>query len=405
MIWAARRRGSSAARGVRAARSPAEFARATGRMVLWCLVGVLLLRGAGDVLATSPAREPVRPVHRSAAVSWPDDQARAFAARFARAYLDYSPRRSPGDIGELLGFVAPELAESVAPQVAKRDSRRVVQDAVVAGVERLDQRHALVTVAATLAAGTGVSTRFLVVPVARDDRGGLVVYDLPAFAASPALGQVEAAEYEPLTGADAAPVEDVLVRFFRAVPGGALRRAGVPRAGRSADRRAGRPVELVGVDSIAALEPARQDGRLVLATVRARDPGSGRCTRCAIGCAGARGPLVRGGSQTTRRGGERVRKVTVAVFVTMAGWLLLAGSAVAAGEGERVGREPRRPAGRLGEEPVSRDRRAGGAGVPAEPAVRGSGGVLRRRDGGGRVRDGAERHRGAVRDIWHTITA
>jgi hypothetical protein len=273
-------------------------------MVLWCLVGVLLLRGAGDVLATSPVREPVRPVHRSAAVSWPDDQARAFAAQFARAYLDYSPRRSPGDTRELLGFVAPELAESVAPQVAESRSRQAVHDVVVAGVERLDQRHALVTVAATLAFGKGVSTRFLVVPVARDDRGGLVVYDLPAFAESPALGQVEAAEHEPLTGVDAAPVEDVLVRFFRAFLAGRsdeleyLVPAGV-RIGALAD-----PVELVGVVSIAELEPAREAGRLVLATVRARDPQSK-----AVYALRYRVQLVRGDRwyvaaiNTTRQGG------------------------------------------------------------------------------------------------------
>jgi hypothetical protein len=246
----------------------------------------------------------VRAVHQEAAVSWPDDQARAFAAQFARAYLDYSPRRSPGEIGELLSFAAPELAESMAPQVPKRDSGRVVQDAVVAGVERLDQRHALVTVAATLAAGTRMSTRFLVVPVARDDRGGLVVYDLPAFAESPALGQVEAAEYEPLTGADAAPVEDVLVRFFRAFLAGRsdeleyLVPAGV-RIGALED-----PVELVGVDSIAELEPARRDGRLVLATVRARDPESK-----AVYALRYRVQLVRGDRwyvaaiNTTRQGG------------------------------------------------------------------------------------------------------
>jgi hypothetical protein len=271
VIWAARKRGSSAARSVRAARSPAEFARATGRMVLWCLVGVLLLRGAGDVLATSPAREPVRQVHRAASASWPDDQARAFAAQFARAYLGYSPRHASGDARELLSFVAPELAESVTPQFGERDSPQVVRDTVAAGVERLDQRHALVTVAATVASGTDVSTRFLVVPIARDARGGLVVYDLPAFAEAPARGQVDATEHEPLTGVDAAPVEDVLVRFFRAFLAGRsdeleyLVPAGV-RIGALEE-----PVELVGVDSIAELEPAREGGRLVLATVRARD--------------------------------------------------------------------------------------------------------------------------------------
>ena len=93
-MWAARRRGSSAARRVRVARTPAELVRGAGRAVLWCLVAVLLLRGAGDVLAT-PAPEPVRVVQRAAA-AWPDDQARAFAVGFARAYLSYSPRVRSG---------------------------------------------------------------------------------------------------------------------------------------------------------------------------------------------------------------------------------------------------------------------------------------------------------------------
>ena len=58
-MWAARRRGTSAARRVRVARTPAELVRAVGRALLWCLVAVLLLRGAGDVMAM-PAPAPVR---------------------------------------------------------------------------------------------------------------------------------------------------------------------------------------------------------------------------------------------------------------------------------------------------------------------------------------------------------
>ena len=270
-------------------------------MLLWCLVGVLLLRGAGDVLATSPAAPSAQPVRQTAVVAWPDDRARAFAAQFARVYLGYAPGRAAG---ELLTFVAPALTSSVVPQVAQRAARQVVQDTVVAGAERLDARHALVTIAARLSAGGSWSTRFLVGPVAQDERGGMVVYDLPAFAEPPARGRVEATEHERLTGVDAAAVEDVLGRFFRAFLAGRSDELEylVP-AGDRIEALAD-PLELLGVDSIAELASGRGRGRWVLATVRARDRQSG-----AVFALRYRVRLVRGDRwyvaaiNTTRQGG------------------------------------------------------------------------------------------------------
>jgi conjugative transposon protein TcpC len=274
-MWAARRRGSSAARRVRVARTPAELVRGVGRAVLWCLVAVLLLRGAGDVLAT-PEREPVRAVQRGVVTAWPDDRTRAFSVQFARAYLTSSPRQPERSARAVLAFVAPELTSSVVPQVAQRDADPVtVQDAVVADVERLDDGRALVTVAAMVSSDGGVRTRYLVVPVARDAGRGLVVFDLPSFAAPPPRGSVEPSQSEPLTGADAAQVEDVLVRFFRAFLGGRSDELEylVPAGARIA--ALDDPVELLGVDSVA--EPEREDAgeRFVLATVRVRDPAFG----------------------------------------------------------------------------------------------------------------------------------
>ena len=100
-----------------------------------------------------------------------------------------------------------------------------------------------------------------------------------------------------------------------------------------------------------------------------------------------------------------MRKVTVTVFVTMAGWLLLAGSAVAAGDGERVGKNLGDMLGGW-----SKSLYVGIAGLVALMFL------LNRRFAdlavffvaatvvGGFVmapKDIA----GAVRDIWHTITA
>ena len=53
-------------------------------------------------------------------------------------------------------------------------------------------------------------------PVARDADGGLVVSDLPSFAAPPAQGELPPASLEPLSGAERAEIEDVLDRFFAA---------------------------------------------------------------------------------------------------------------------------------------------------------------------------------------------
>jgi hypothetical protein len=234
----------------------------TGRAVLWCVVAVLLLRGAGDVLA-APEREPVRVAQRDAEPAWPDDEAKAFAVRFARAYLGYSPRHPSS---ELLAFVTPDVAGSLLPRYSRGDPRARVEDAVASRVERLDDGHALVTVAAITAAGT----RHLTVPVARDAGGGLVVFDLPSFSAPPTQAHLEEQAHEPLTGADAAEVEDVLVRFFRAYLAGRSEELEylVP-AGVSIPALA-EPLELAGIDSISEL-----DTHAVLATVRARDPEAG----------------------------------------------------------------------------------------------------------------------------------
>src|SRR5437764_7452354 len=64
--------------------------KAFGRAVLWLLVAVLLLRGAADLLTRSTPAAAVRAAP-AARVAWPGDEAKAFAASFARAYLSYSP--------------------------------------------------------------------------------------------------------------------------------------------------------------------------------------------------------------------------------------------------------------------------------------------------------------------------
>jgi hypothetical protein len=243
--------------------------RNIGRVVLWCVLALLLVRGASDVLAGEQP-PPRVPDSRSVPASWPGDEARAFAVEFARAYLSYSPRHADRYAHEVLPFVSPEVAGSIVPRFVQRGSRQVVQNAVVARTARVDDARALVTVGATVA-GRDVSTRYLTVPVARDAGGGLVVYDLPSFSAPPSRGRAQTVELEPISGAEGAEVEDVLTRFFRAF-----------LAGRSADLEYFVPAgvrlgalaqryELVDVDSVEQIGASGGRTRSVLATVRARD--------------------------------------------------------------------------------------------------------------------------------------
>jgi hypothetical protein len=241
-----------------------------GRALLWMLVVVLLLRGLAGVLEP---RKPTPAVHAARpAPVWPDDDARAFAADFARAYLSYSPKRADASARAVRAFVAPELVSSVVPEYGEHAPRQAVGSVMVARTAKLDARHALVTVAATVEGAPG--TRYLAVPVGRDRAGGLVVSDLPSVAAGPARASLEPPATEPLAVSERAAITPVVTRFLRAylagdasgleylVPAGVRIRA--PAHGQ----------QLVDVGELALAEPPSGPERVVLAAVQARDVAS-----------------------------------------------------------------------------------------------------------------------------------
>ena len=137
-----------------------------GRVLLWLLVVVLLLRGLASVL--EPAKPTPAVDAARLAPTWPDDDARAFAADFARAYLSFSPKHADASARAVRALAAPELVDAIAPDYGDRAPRRTVASVMVARAARLDARHALVTVAA-IVEGTS-ATVYLTVPVARDGR-------------------------------------------------------------------------------------------------------------------------------------------------------------------------------------------------------------------------------------------
>src|SRR4051794_28746570 len=125
---------------------------------------------------------------RPALPVWPDEEARACAAAFVRESVTVSPRDGAEKARALAAFVSPELAESIAPELDERGGREIVEAVAFAREAEVDGHHALLTFAVTRGSGS----RYLTVPTARDDRGGLVVDELPSFAAPPRVASVAA---------------------------------------------------------------------------------------------------------------------------------------------------------------------------------------------------------------------
>jgi hypothetical protein len=254
-----------------AVRTPAGLLKGLGRFALWALVALLLLRGVAGVLAQDTRAPVAQPVARAAPAAWPDDAARAFAVGFARAYLSWAPDHADEYASALTPFVSPDLAQTAAPQFGESAPRQVVGTATVARAVALDGHRALITVAASVAMPDDV-TRYLAVPVTRDDAGGLVVDELPSLVAAPARASAAELETEALSAAEQQQIGDVLEQFFS----GFL-------AGRSADLKYLVPpgvriaalahtYELAGISSLASVGPLTGRERTVLVSLRARDP-------------------------------------------------------------------------------------------------------------------------------------
>jgi hypothetical protein len=258
-------------RGIAAPQTAGELLTRLGRLVLWAAVGVVLVRGLGDVLA-SPRSTPPTPARERALAGWPDDAARAFAVEFATAYLHHVPQDAPGEYARrIAAFASPQLAAELAPRFDQRGSRQTVCSATVGGSVTLDARHALLTVATMVTTPDRVTTRHLTVPVARDAAGGLAIYDLPAFAAAAPRASAGPTDGAPLIADERAAVEDVVGRFLRAYLAGDTGGLSylVPPGTRIA-AAAGR-FELVELGSITSLGAPAGDERLVLVRVQARD--------------------------------------------------------------------------------------------------------------------------------------
>lgn len=175
-------------------------------LVVLLVVGVLSLIGGSNPGAGSAARETVRP-------AWPDDEARAFAIGFARAYATFGPDYQESHQRALEPYLSDELRSSTLVQLPDSGPPQRVTGAIVARTVLVARERALVTVALTIEQRT-ITTRYLAVPVRRQ-RQALVVDDLPSWSPPPAKAAgVEEPALEEIPSADRTAIRGVLERFL-----------------------------------------------------------------------------------------------------------------------------------------------------------------------------------------------
>ena len=233
--------------------------RLVGRIVLWGLVALVLVRGVSDIVGHGEDRL-ARPATGAEARA-PDDRARAFAAGFARAYLKGDPS---------VGRYVPEgLAARGLPERSNGEPV-AVEAATVAAERRVSAGRVLITVACELAGAAG--TRYVAVPLARVACGGLAVFAPPALVAGPELGEVVVEEPPPLEGPQAASVERLAERFLAGYlsmgDGDGLGYLTVPGA---RIEPAGADLELLEVLQVGQAGSSPPGRRTVLVSLRARD--------------------------------------------------------------------------------------------------------------------------------------
>ncbi len=233
--------------------------RGIGRGVLWVVLGLVLLRGIGQILSGAVRPEVTR---GAASESAPGVSTSGLAIRFARAYLTNHSSKA------LSRFLAEGIAIPASSGPAS-EGRQVAQAEVVSS-EALGGGRAIVTVACEALGGR---TLYLAVPIARDEAGEVAVVGAPSLVAAPEVAEVEAERTRPLPGATAGKVDELVDRFL------AIYLAGSSSAELAYYLAPGIELQplsgfaLLGQPKIAELTAGGP--REVLAKVRARDEATG----------------------------------------------------------------------------------------------------------------------------------
>lgn len=178
-----------------------SLVRATGRVAIWILIGLLLVRGVGAVLAPAPAQTREAGARERSI----DPASAAVAVRFARAYFDDPSPRA----------LAPFMAEgaSIGAGSPPLGSRPGVTQAELVAVKELGGGEAVLTVACDL---RDARTLYLAVPISRLGAGGVAVLGAPWIVAAPGRAGVAVERPRPLAGAEASAIRALVEKFLPA---------------------------------------------------------------------------------------------------------------------------------------------------------------------------------------------
>lgn len=242
-------------------------ARAAGRLAIWAVIGLLLIRGAGSILG-SP-RVKIQEGQGVGALT--DPAGDALAVGFARAYLSGASSRA----------LEPFLAEGVRVErgwPAPGGSGEVAQ-AAVSGIEDLGGGRAVLTVACEL---RDARTLYLAVPIFRSRAGEVAVQGAPWLVAAPSTAGVAAERPRPLAGSGAGAIGMLVEKFIPAYLAAARPSdlAYLVAPGISISPL-GRSLEVLSLAPVAQLGDSEGQRRTVVAAGRFRDPVSGAVYRLA----------------------------------------------------------------------------------------------------------------------------
>jgi hypothetical protein len=242
--------------------------RTVGRVAIWIVLGLLLVRGVGAVLTRPQTAAPVGGAARIAG----DQASSALAVGFARTYLDDPSSRA----------LAPFLAEGarVGGGHSPGGQGASVAQAEVSATQRLGGGREVLTVACELRDGR---TLYLAVPISRSGAGEAAVTGAPWVVAAPSAAGVVAERPRPIGGPEADSIRSLAAKFLPAYLRARSARdlSYLLAPGASITPLAGVLVPLGTAGSVSQLGEGEGRRRTVLVAGRFRDSASGAVYRLA----------------------------------------------------------------------------------------------------------------------------
>lgn len=237
-----------------------------GRVAIWVVLALLLVRGLGAVLSQPQESVPAGGAARSAG----DQASAALAVGFARTYLDDPSPRA----------LAPFLAEGARVGGGHAPDGAGVAQAEVGATQRLGGGREILTVACELRDGRAL---YLAVPISRSGAGEVAVTGAPWVVAAPSTAGVVAERPRPLAGLEAGAIRTLAAKFLPVYLSARSARdlSYLLAPGASVTPLAGELEPVGSAGSVAQLGDGEGRRRVVVVTGRFRDAATGTVYRLA----------------------------------------------------------------------------------------------------------------------------